>query len=333
MIEDITNNTDKQTEQFSAIFVQYAFPVTAVLFLFGITLNFILIIIITHNKDMRSVPNMYILNLAVSDIIILTVYFFFSLTKLFPGIWHHGDGFCVYFPFFCQMSIGLTSYSVAVYSIQRYKVTVNPLQFHVSSQPTWRVTGATICGVWIVAALIAFPLARSNYFVCGSALLRRTNYYQLLAIFHLLVSCFLPLCVIAFSYSTTARHLFESSRSISEETQNPQVNTRRNAAKILLGLTVVLLISFVPFHILNAYIFFSRNFEFSIVELKDEVRWNFNLLNIVSFQPIIFSINSCLNPIALLYTSRAFRSHFKRYLTCCCKTNSPRTDLDLTSRK
>jgi hypothetical protein len=59
--------------------------------------------------------------------------------------------------------------------------------------------------------------------------------------------------VIAFSYVMTARHLVESSRSISEGTQNPQMKTRRNTAKIVVGLAFDFLISYVPYHVLWTY--------------------------------------------------------------------------------
>ena len=39
-------------------------------------------------------------------------------------------------------------------------------------------------------------------------------------------------CVIAFYYIVTARNLLESSNTISEETQNPQLNKRENTAKV-----------------------------------------------------------------------------------------------------
>jgi len=47
----------------------------AVPFIFGTTGNVILLITIICYKDMRTVPNMYILNLAISDTIYLTVLF------------------------------------------------------------------------------------------------------------------------------------------------------------------------------------------------------------------------------------------------------------------
>jgi hypothetical protein len=103
---------------------------------------------------------------------------------------------------------------------------VNPFQVRVSSQATWRFTVATIFGVWIVAALFVVSSALSQY-VCESFnLSSRLKYYHLVFIFELLVSCVLPVRVVAFSYVMTARLIVESSFSISEGTKNPQLKTR-----------------------------------------------------------------------------------------------------------
>ncbi len=331
LIEDIKQNTDRENEQLYNTVKPYELPVVAVFFLFGTTCNVILIIIITCNKDMRTVPNMYILNLAVSYIIILTWNFFYECGKRIPGFWSHDVILCVFFPFYSRMSVDLTTYSIAVFSFQRYRVTVNPLQVLVSSQPTWRSTVATIGGVWIVAALFALPIARVGYLFCESTLLLSTNYFKFLSIFHLIVSGVLPLIVIAFSYAMTIRHLSESSGPISEGTQNSRLNTRRNTAKVLLGLAVVLLITYVPVHIYEIYYSFSIKFE-SIYKKGDEIDSANNVLDILMISRNVRLINYCLNPVALFCTSLAFRRHFKRYLTCCCNTNSPPTDFELTNR-
>jgi len=97
-----------------------------------------------------------------------------------------------------------------------------------------------------VAALFAVPSALSKHLCTEYMFFGHSIYYRRVVTFELLVSCALPLCVIAFSYIMTARHLVESSHSISEGTQNPQLKTRRNTAKIVVGLTVVFLISYVP---------------------------------------------------------------------------------------
>jgi hypothetical protein len=57
---------------------------------------------------------------------------------------------------------GPSAYSVAVLSIKRYRVTVNPFHVRASSPPTWRVN-VVICGVWIVVALFVVPSTLSKY--------------------------------------------------------------------------------------------------------------------------------------------------------------------------
>jgi hypothetical protein len=178
---------------------------------------------------MRTLPNTYILNLAISDIIYLTVLFCEAL----PGsvIRLNGDIMCIFFSFCCRMSVVLTAYSIVVLSIRRYRVTVYPLQVGVTSQPTWWATGATICGLWIVATLFAIPSVLTKDFCGSSVFVWITNYYQRVAIFYVLVFCILPLCVIAFSYIMTFCHLLKSRFSLSE-THNARQNTRNNTAKL-----------------------------------------------------------------------------------------------------
>jgi hypothetical protein len=130
-----------------------------------------------------------------------------------------------------------------------------------------------------------------------------------------------------------ARHLVESSCSFSEEKQNPRLNTRKNASKVVLGLTVVFLITYLPYHIaVTCFYFFSINLDIYSATSGDEFGWVYDESHIYVILHLLLSINSCLNPVALFCTSLAFRREFKRYLTCSCKTKSPLTDFELSRR-
>jgi hypothetical protein len=323
----------KQAIRNSSFLKQYELPVSAVFFIFGTTGNIIIIMIITCNKDMRTVPNMFILNLAISDIIYLTVLFSEACVYRIRGMSLSGYNLCAYFPFIHRLSVGLAVYSIAVYSIQRYRITVNPLHFRVSSKPKWRATGATICGVWILAALFAIPAARSQYLCVKSITLLLIKYYQLVVIFQLLVSCVFPLCVIAFCYILTARELMNSYGSLFEHTQKSRLNTRKSTAKVVLGLTVVLLISYVPYHVCVTYLYNSIHMDISLDGIAVELFSAVTLEDVMSLLKLILSINSCLNPVALCCTSLAFRGQFKRYLTYCCKAKSSPSDFELQERQ
>jgi hypothetical protein len=185
--------------------------------------------------------------------------------------------------------------------------------------------------VWIVAALFAVPSVLTKDFCGSSIFVWLTNYYQRVAIFYVLVFCVFPLCVIAFSYIMTFCHLSKSRFSLTE-THNARQNTRKNTAKVVLGLTVVFLFSYLPSHIYEMFLVLSINFDKSDYEIVKEFEVISNLAHILSVLDLFLSINSCLNPVALFCTSLAFRRHFKRYLTCCCKTKSHPTDFELTRR-
>jgi hypothetical protein len=183
------------------------------------------------------------------------------------------------------------------------------------------------CG-WIIRHTISF----SQELCVENMILYLTPYYKLVVIFELLVSSVIPLCVITFTYTMTALHLKESSRSISEGSQNPQLNTCRNTAMLVVGLTVVFMISYVPYHILWNYVICTES-----MDVYSSIYFNLDFGKYDVLYPHLIStyfllINPCLNPVALFFTSSPFRQLLKRYLTCCCKTNSPPSDIELTRR-
>ena len=147
-IED--TDTDTETEErknVSSFLKQYKFPISVFILILGTTGNLIIIIIVICNKDMRILPNMYTLNVAVSDIITLTAFFSIVWGANISDSFVSRDTMCRLLPFSHRMSIGLTAYSIAVLSVQRYRITVNPFYFGVLSQPTRLSTVATICAV------------------------------------------------------------------------------------------------------------------------------------------------------------------------------------------
>jgi hypothetical protein len=292
-------------------FEHYQVLIFTLPFIFVSFSNYIILHIIICNKHMRTVPNMYILNLAISDMIYLIVIFCEQIANRTSGRFLDGD-MCIFLPFCRRLSVGVSAYSVALYSFQRYRVTVNFYQVQVYSQATWRFDVAANCGVWIVAGLFAVPSTVSKYLCEELFLSKSKTYYEYVVIFELLVSCVVPVCLVAFSYVMTGRHLVKLSLSISEGAENPQLEINRNAGKIVVGLAFVFMISLVPFHVYWTYFVYSEKtpylFKF------DDSKYQFNHTYLIS--TISLLINSCLNPVALFCTSPPFRKHSKGYRTC-----------------
>jgi len=314
----ILNQIIKRFEEYVYFIRHVQLPVLSVLSKFGITGNVILIIIITCDKDMRNIPNMYILNLAISDLILLTQTFLFA-TLIFLIHNRNKSHYILldFFKFCSEMAFSLTAYSVAVLSFQRYSVTANPLQARVSSQTSRRATVATICVMWILAALLTVPpfIIRNTYKSNTSS--EFVTYFRFASLFELLFSCVLPLCVITFSYCLTYRHLMKNSFSLIRMAQIHQIKRRRNAAKVVLGLAIVFAISYMPSYFLSTFFsFYDKTIE------RDYVQY-FYFLHVKDICTFFLCLNSCLNPVAVFYTSLAFRMRLKRYLTRCCTNKFP----------
>jgi hypothetical protein len=140
--------------------------------------------------------------------------------------------------------------------------------------------------------------------------------------------------VIAFSYLSIARHLVKNSCSLSEETQNPRLNTRTHTARVVLGLTAVFMISYLPFHVSDTYYYyFGIYLRIDTAASRDEFGWADNISQVGVILHLLLSISSCLNPVALFCTSLSFRREFKRYLFCWCKSKSPSTGSELSTKE
>jgi hypothetical protein len=93
---EYTDAVKKQHSSTSSFLKHFQLPVYAIPFIFGATCNVILLIIITCNKDMRTVPNMYIINLATIDIIYLTVLFSEACANRISDTWLEGEFMCTF---------------------------------------------------------------------------------------------------------------------------------------------------------------------------------------------------------------------------------------------
>jgi hypothetical protein len=96
------NNTDYIYESTDGFITYVQSPVYAVLFTSGATGNVIILIIIVCNKEMHTVPNIYILNLAISDLISLIINLPLYQADKMSDEWQYGEFLCKFFTFSCS---------------------------------------------------------------------------------------------------------------------------------------------------------------------------------------------------------------------------------------
>ncbi|XP_017124327.1 neuropeptide CCHamide-1 receptor [Drosophila elegans] len=302
----------------------YIVPILfALIFVVGVLGNGTLIVVFLSVRQMRNVPNTYILSLALADLLVIVTTVPLASTVYTVEYWPYGSFLCSLSEFMKDVSIGVSVFTLTALSGDRYFAIVDPLRkFHAhgGGRRATRMTLATAVSIWLLAILCGLPaLIGSNLKHLGinekSIVICYPypeewgiNYAKAMVLLHFLVYYAIPLVIIAVFYVLIALHLMYSA-SVPGEIQGAvrQVRARRKVAVTVLAFVVIFGICFLPYHVFFLWFYFWPT-------AQDDYNAFWHVLRIVAY--CMSFANSCANPVALYFVSGAFRKHFNRYLFC-----------------
>jgi hypothetical protein len=88
--------------------------------LFAIIGNLLIIWIISRQKIMRTVINIFLLNLTISDLLTITFNATFNFVFMLTGNWPFGSFYCVANNFITNLTIASSVFTIIVTSVDRY---------------------------------------------------------------------------------------------------------------------------------------------------------------------------------------------------------------------
>ncbi|XP_076587321.1 neuropeptide FF receptor 1 like 2 [Chaetodon auriga] len=125
------------------------------IFLLCMVGNILVCLIVLENRRMRTVTNLFILNLAISD---LLVGIFCIPTTLVDNLitgWPFSNTVCKMSGFVQGVSVSASVFTLVAIAAERFRCIVYPLQ----PKPTVLVAKAAIVLIWVLAAVIMCPAA------------------------------------------------------------------------------------------------------------------------------------------------------------------------------
>ncbi|XP_069683582.1 uncharacterized protein [Periplaneta americana] len=290
--------------------------------LLGIIGNVVVLIAIIANPEMHTLPNSFILNLALSDLLFLLLSLFFKLLVYFSEKWNIVDFTCN-FEVIVIICLGSSTFSVTVLSINRYYVVANPFKIRTDYRKMRMFTYLCIPGTWVLAFIFSIPYIIVSYYSLECIPGHKTLYNTYVLIFLTLAFSVFPFCVIGSMYVLLARHLVCSRRIGANCSRKPQ---RFGSVGVVVGLVIVFLFSIMPYYIVMLYLDVLQHLDVITFAYLLQITPNEQLQIIDSQQPLLPIsrlllpyLNACCNPIALCFASKRFRNYFKKYLLCCCK--------------
>ncbi|OQR78601.1 neuropeptide F receptor-like [Tropilaelaps mercedesae] len=294
---------------------------------------------VARKPAMRTARNVYIINLAISDLILCLFTMPFTLVELILRYWPLGTVTCKLVGGLEATSIFVSTISITAIAIDRYNVIVYP--HRETFEP--RTAFMTILGIWGFALLLAAPLFASRI-VDHPSVPRETRrvlsergfefnndiaycienwphekgrfYYS---IFTLISQYMLPIIIVSLAYASICRKLRCRMASSGSKLEEKLLRERRRVQrtnKLLISITVVFILSWLPLNLLNAY------FDYINPELDHQsFRITFAICHMWGMS------SACSNPFLYGWLNDNFRKEFKEILGMCfgkhIKLNTP----------
>uniref|UniRef100_A0A914KUN9 G-protein coupled receptors family 1 profile domain-containing protein n=2 Tax=Meloidogyne incognita group TaxID=654580 RepID=A0A914KUN9_MELIC len=143
------------TENFLMIFT------FSMIFCLSVVGNSIVIVVILQQKSMHSVTNLYLLNLALSDLLLSVVCMPPTLVSSLVYCWVFGDLLCKLLAYLQPVVVTASAYTLAAIALERYYAICRPLQSRIWHTRTHAKFMISL--VWSVIYLLYFGYDFDNY--------------------------------------------------------------------------------------------------------------------------------------------------------------------------
>jgi hypothetical protein len=279
--------------------------------------NLFIIFIVYKKKIMRRTTNIFIANMAASDLFIAIVVIPKLLTELYvgPERWLVGGGLgttlCKFCFFLADFSVSISIVSHAVIAIDRFWAIVYSLR---PSPITPARRKYIIAGIWLFSFLLHSPnlysfrlRKRDGINFCGinwSPLDNKTSQKTFYAVIFVLEFC-VPTLLMTFLYSWLIKSLV-SQRSLSAQSLHMRKKRRKEDIRVLrkvMTLLIVFLICLIPITVYALLFYYYWNWKLPCSA------WGYSFA--VHF---IFLSNSAVNPCLCIALSESYKHYIQKHL-------------------
>ncbi|XP_049927758.1 trace amine-associated receptor 13c-like [Epinephelus moara] len=140
-----------------------------VLFVLGMLVtilgNSVVIVSISHFKQLHNPTNMLILSLGLADLLVGTIVMPFSAIRTIHGCWFYGDDFCLLHSSFDMFLTSVSIFHLICIAVDRQQAICNPL--HYSRNITMPVAWVMVFASWVLAAVYSYGLLYSKANITG----------------------------------------------------------------------------------------------------------------------------------------------------------------------
>ncbi|XP_072213705.1 G-protein coupled receptor 83 [Excalfactoria chinensis] len=293
-----------------------AYSIIIIFSLFG---NVLVCHVIIKSKRLRSATSLFIVNLAVADIMITLLNTPFTLARFVNSTWIFGKGMCHVSRFAQYCSLHVSALTLTAIAVDRHQVIMHPLK------PRLPMAKGVIyiSVIWVMAACFSLPHAiyqKLFTFEYSEEVTRclcipdfpepADLFWKYLDLTTFVLLYVLPLLIISAAYMTVAKKLWLRN-VIGDVTTEQYFALRKKNRKTIKMLMLVVILFAICWFPLNCY----------VVLLSSQTIRSNNALYF-AFHWLAMS-STCYNPFIYCWLNDSFRAELKALLNICRKPSGP----------
>ena len=290
-----------------------------ILIIIGSTGNSLVVLSVVRNAAMRTPRNLFILNLAISDLLLCTVTIPFTLYEVVTQYYTLPPAMCPIIGALQAISIFLPTLSICAIALDRYYIILYPMKRSLQTKGVFLV----ILGIWIVSIGLSSP----------QIIFKNVNHHDLqieslnleyiafcneefpfeygrfyYSVFIAVIQYVTPLLVMSCSYIKIYFRLKQRLSTKVKKKEDQKRSTKTNV--LLVSIALIFAISWLPWNVLNLYSDAYMTFDDSTYAIL------FSCCHMLGMS------SACSNPMLYGWLNENFRKEF--HDICFCKAGKPR---------
>ncbi|XP_039700671.1 C-X-C chemokine receptor type 1 [Pteropus medius] len=267
----------------------------ALVFLLSLLGNSLVMLVVLNGRVGRSVTDVYLLNLAVADLLFALTLPIWAISKA-KG-WILGTPLCKIVSFLKEVNFYSGILLLACISVDRYLAIVHATRT-LTQKRHWV---KFIClGIWVLSLILSLPplIVREAYqpplsnLVCYEVMgVNTTRWRMVMRVLPQTFGFLLPLLVMLFCYGFTLRTLFQA-----------HMGQKHRAMRVIFAVVLVFLLCWLPYNlVLVADTFMRLGVIKETCERRNDIGRALDATEILGF------LHSCLNPLIYAFIGQKFR--------------------------
>ncbi|XP_072947221.1 prolactin-releasing peptide receptor-like [Epargyreus clarus] len=295
-----------------------------IIFVLGLIGNLLVCYVVIRNKAMQTVTNLFITNLALSDILLCIFAVPFTPLYSFRGSWSWGSLLCHMMPSAQGCSVYISTLTLMSIAIDRFFVIIYPFRPRMKIETCISV----IVMIWTFSVTVTLPYAVfMTYYDLGMLRLCEETWptEKLRRVFGSVTSVLqfvLPFTVIAFCYTCVSFKLNDRAKakaaSKNSRKEEYDKNRKRRTNQMLIAMVTIFGLSWLPLNSINLY----NDYYIYAIHSK----YYFLVFFICH---VIAMSSTCYNPFIYAWMNENFRKEFKQLIPCIDTTVQLRGNIQL----